>query len=228
MKALLLKDYYAVLKNIKIITLVSAVLITAFLSLTGIVTGQTDAMFFISLGMSLFWGLFAVILTRVTFQFDENSGWMQYALTTPVSRKEYLNSKYLFLLLTSIGCSLCGMAVSAITSLILGEINWKIYLLLIPAFAVTGILFSMILGSWMIPLFIRFRCQKAVTVMFGVLAGWFAVSISLLLLSAMLTHSDAYSELSGQRIAEIFLLLFAGSTIGMIFQSYRWIETKEV
>ena len=52
---------------------------------------------------SLFWGifpfLFAVMNTRMTFSYDEQTKWNSFLVTMPVSRKQMAEEKYLLVFL---------------------------------------------------------------------------------------------------------------------------------
>ena len=227
MKALLLKDYYNIRKDIKFTILIMAMIMILFFVMALILKEYSV---YLSLFISAICGIFSTVLTGLTFQADEVSGWMEYALTTPVSRKTYLNSKYLFQVLLG-GCgSIFGGATALITVFLSGEKSWRMYMA-IPVFMLVGMLVSVLSGALSIPLFIRFRYQRALFLIIGMISACPVLSMVLSVLFSRIRRntyiSGTFTTMIFQGYAIIIMILAVLIPVVLFFLSYRWIEKKE-
>lgn len=88
MKGLLLKDFYSLRKDyISLVMSVAGVAAIMIFFVRDFFHPQVFVLLFSVLPMSLIIG---------SFNYDDKAGFMKYGLTTPVSRKGYLASKYVF------------------------------------------------------------------------------------------------------------------------------------
>lgn len=145
MKGLLLKDYYLIRSILYIILVVFAVIGIAmsFLTSTWVLTVIATVM----LGM----------ISVTTINMDKSSGWRKVSVTLPVSRKTFLDSKYiLYLLLSGIGL-LLGVTLSIIVSVFKGQLDYNAMLLFISI----SIAMALLSGSMTIPFAFLFSEEKS-------------------------------------------------------------------
>lgn len=145
MKGLLLKDYYLIRSILYIILAVFAVIGIgmSFLTSTWVLTVIATVM----LGM----------ISVTTINMDKSSGWRKISVVLPVSRKTFLDSKYiLYLLLSGIGLFL-GITLSVIVSVFKGQLDYNSMLLFI-SISIAMALFS---GSMTIPFAFLFSEEKS-------------------------------------------------------------------
>ena len=145
MKGLLLKDYYLIRSILYIILVVFAVIGIAmsFLTSTWVLTVIATVM----LGM----------ISVTTINMDKSSGWRKVSVTLPVSRKTFLDSKYiLYLLLSGIGL-LLGVTLSVIVSVFKGQLDYNSMLLFISI----SIAMALLSGSMTIPFAFLFSEEKS-------------------------------------------------------------------
>lgn len=84
MKGLLLKDFYNMKGNFKL-------LVILFVFYVGISVKSKDLTMLITM-----MGILSLILTMNNYAYDEKANWEKVALTMPLSREELVYSKYLF------------------------------------------------------------------------------------------------------------------------------------
>lgn len=145
MKGLLLKDYYLIRSILYIILVVFLVvgIGLSFLTSTWVLTVIATVM----LGM----------ISVTTINMDKSSGWRKISAVLPVSRKTFLDSKYiLYLLLSGIGLFL-GIILSLIVSTFKGQFDYQSMLLFI-SISIAMALFS---GSMTIPFAFLFSEEKS-------------------------------------------------------------------
>ncbi len=115
-KGLLLKDLY-VFKNFKGNIIFSIVM---FLFLITMASMQIDVFTAGSILFLIFFGMNSIS----TFSYDENADSDKYLLSLPITRKEIVKSKYLFIFLNSFLSIVMGILASLIiTLLIRGKVN---------------------------------------------------------------------------------------------------------
>lgn len=115
-KGLLLKDLY-VFRNFKGNIIFSIIM---FIILIGIGSMQNDIFTIGSILFLIFFGMNSIS----SFSYDENADSDKYLLSLPITRKDIVLSKYLFVFLNSFISILAGILVSlVITILIRGKVN---------------------------------------------------------------------------------------------------------
>ncbi len=115
-KGLLLKDLY-VFKNFKG-NIIFSILMFLFLIIMG--SMQSDIFMIGSILFLIFFGMNSIS----SFSYDENADLDKYLLSLPITRKEIVLSKYLFVFLNSFISIVVGIIVSfIITILIRGKVN---------------------------------------------------------------------------------------------------------
>lgn len=146
MKGLLYKDFINLQRNAKLMLLPLLIFAVAFLP---------------SASAGLYPMTISILASRFvisTFSFDEQSQWTKYALTTPVSRKEYVAEKFVLLLFFSITGALFGLAVAMV-----GNLCFHISILFdsLLFFTIFGMFLSIIFGCVTVMLIFRFGTENA-------------------------------------------------------------------
>src|SRR5699024_10676815 len=107
MKGLILKDFYIIRSLLAIICVIFLVI---GISLSYLVTPWVlTVLATVILGMNV----------TSTINIDKTSGWLKTVVTTPVSRKTFINSKYIMYLLLSFVGLLFGLTFGFIATLFL-------------------------------------------------------------------------------------------------------------
>jgi len=122
MKGLLLKDFYNT-RRMAAVLLSMPVMIMAVFFLANLFADEDDAEDMLMLlnflpFVPFVMGMLSVVLTMNSASYDETSNHLCYALTTPISRKNYLNSKYLLLAVYA-GVYVCFSALMMLIFLVL-------------------------------------------------------------------------------------------------------------
>lgn len=208
MKSMMLKDLYNISHNAK-----QMVFLCLFLAVCLIPSGGVEV-------ISVEFGVLFGMMTITTFSFDEKSKWEKYAMVMPVSRRDYVLAKYGNSVLYGIMGAGSGMALSFLIGLFTGKLNRMVALTILGCGA-TGILFSLFLGSVMIPLIIRFGTEHARMIMLGSVAVP-SLLVFLVYKAAPSLGTNAVSNLSIAGVALIAVWLLVSP-----FLSVKWFEKKE-
>ena len=159
MKGLIMKDLYNISYNMKYTILA--------LIMWGI-------MFIPSAGVGGYIVMCAFLcssMTNSTLAFDEQSGWSQYAMITPVTRREVVKGKYCILMITGIAGILFGLAAGTIGTVIAERLHvqagdvWfegdaRQMLLAILLCAAIGMVLVMVSGSIVIAASFRYGVEN--------------------------------------------------------------------
>lgn len=101
-------------------------------------------------------GFLAMICTLSAFSYDNYNHWDEFALSLPLTRKDLVQSKYLFMVIISLVAAvivgLCSLVIGLISGIPMNEIM---------AGALGGLLASLLLGGLVIPLVYIFGVEKA-------------------------------------------------------------------
>lgn len=106
-------------------------------------------------------GILCSMMVITTFSFDEQSKWTKYAMIMPVSKKDYVISKFIVLALFSLIGILAGAILGTIGGLLLHKISSGISLLMSLGATAIGFIIADIFGSVSIPLLFKFGAEKA-------------------------------------------------------------------
>lgn len=106
-------------------------------------------------------GILCSMMVITTFSFDEQSKWTKYAMIMPVSKKDYVISKFIVLALFSLIGILTGAILGTIGGLLLHKISSGISLLMSLSATAIGFIIADIFGSVSIPLLFKFGAEKA-------------------------------------------------------------------
>ncbi len=145
MKFLMLKDFYNIKHNIK-----QLMILVLIFAVTILPSGPEGFMVSIS--------VICATLITTTFSFDERSNWSKYALIMPVSRKNYVKSKYCMSLI--LGGA--GLALGIVCGIIGGMVTKNpVSLLLMLVCILVSIIAILFINAFMIPQIIKFGTEKA-------------------------------------------------------------------
>jgi len=236
MKALLLKEFYTMKNSIILSAVLTAGIMTVFLTLLGTVGARNgDIAVFLFGSTFLIITIISSVMITGTFQNDEKSGWMQYALATPVSRKQYLNSKYLFQLIAGLTGSICSACFLILCYLITGSFNAGV-LLWVLFWIAMGTAISMIIGIWYISLMTKYTYAKASGIVIAIFMSLFFLLTALAVITygVLIPVADDHKDmliLINFIVRGLIILIpiaFLTSTGILFYKSYRWIAQKEI
>ncbi|SOC35643.1 ABC-2 transporter permease [Ureibacillus acetophenoni] len=205
MRALLMKDFLMLSKQIKMMVAIFAVLI-----IISFITNMTMVLVIFSL-------IFASLQLTTAFTFDEMSKWDKYANTLPVDRKTIVQSKYV------LGLILIASGIVIFTPVVFLSDEMTRQLPFIDIFQTIVIVLSIALFyiSLTIPLFIKFGTQKARFIIFAIVflpvfgSGFIQYGLRTVGLNQLMSYIK-YVPIA----AFVFLLL-------SYFVSVKWYERKE-
>lgn len=168
MKGLLIKDFFILCTQKKFFMMILAMGI--------LLTFAGQDITFVMGYMMMVFGIFS----GTTITYDEMNHGMSFLLTLPVSRKQYVQSKYLFLIL-SVAAALAVSFLLGYAGSAVGNVAADM-----PELAVTGVMMAFVVMAFMsiyLPLILKFGAEKAriaVAVLFGmsIFVGWLSDIIS--------------------------------------------------
>ena len=147
MKGLLLKDWYQIKSNMKTMYLtVLAVLVIWTLSASG---ASTFAMNY----AAIFLGILPVSLLA----YDHSSGWTEYGLTLPMSRKIQVAEKYLI----GVICAAVSVGLSGVSCGVIVLLGKPLPDAPVSIWMEFGVLAILLMNGIMLPLYYRFGPEKA-------------------------------------------------------------------
>lgn len=163
-------------------------------------------------------------MLQTTFTYDEYKGGMKYILTLPVTRKQYVQSKFLLAGLLGIVGTVFGLAINTVVSLIKGGSMFEI---LDIAILFAGVMIIvLLLTAIYIPLLLKFGVERGrlmAFMMMIILAVTIAISVVVLIdVLEQMTNGLEAAAFFGI-IAFVIIAIFAGSYLA----SLRIMEKKE-
>ena len=224
LKGLLLNDFYTLKEQY---FSYMKVMIPCFI-LLGIVNSDTpvtelsDLSYFIIMLL-----IFPMSVMMSLFTYEEKSGYMKYAFTMPITRKTYIQEKYLFHILNTAGAVLIGDMLILIFALIDGYFPDMHGFLWLICYSGIEFLVSMIFGTWVISLNMKFNISKTRIIM---VMGMAFVMITVIVIAGGLLKTVTDSEWNTPAFWMIATLggVLVLLTIWMFFMSFRWTERKEL
>lgn len=106
-------------------------------------------------------GILCSMMVITTFSFDDQSKWTKYAMIMPVSKRDYVISKFIVLAIFSLIGVFAGAVMGTIGGLLLHKISsFSSFLMSLGALAI-GFTIADIFGSVSIPLLFKFGAEKA-------------------------------------------------------------------
>lgn len=213
MKGLILKDLYNISHNIK------AFLFTIiFIAICMIPSAGTT-------GFGVTVTLICSMMTMTTFSMDERSNWMKYALIMPISRKEYVKSKFIVNLIFTVFGMILGGIIGMIGVMVKGSQDFVIDLITTGACCIVGLLLGIFYGSIMIPLIIKWGAEKArmIAVIAVAIPSLIAFLVYQLIVSLGITLTEIYI-VAGIVLVVIVIVLLNVVSFRM---SVKWLKEKE-
>ena len=160
-----------------------------------------------------------MVMINNSFGYDERSGWMQYALTNPISRIQYYHSKFLTHAVNVLCGTALGLAIGMIIAGVTGQLTISALLGMLTTAGVTVV--GMCLVSIIfIPLMLKFGVQKGAIVMMVIFASVGGISAALVV--GLTLISDNFLL-----IIPIIAALILGGFITMYFLGRKWVLEKE-
>lgn len=161
MKGLLLKDGYQTVSQMKTMYLTVAVVLVVWMFST------SDSYAFPISYAAIFLGVLPVNLLG----YDQNSGWVEYSLTLPVSKKVLVAEKYLVGLL----CAAASVVISGLFAVILSLRKGAALDGTALFFVGDGVNIILLMNSISLPLMYRFGAEKARMIYILTFAGFGAL-----------------------------------------------------
>lgn len=209
MKSMILKDYYNIRHNIRMMLFMIVFMAVCIMPSSG------------PEGMIAAGCVICCMITVTTFSFDEKCKWEKYALIMPVSRWEYVMGKYVMNILFGLFGFVSSLLITAVYYIITGKTN-------IPALigcSIVGIVLMLVIGSIQVPLIIRFGAENARIVMIAATAVPVLLMFMIYKLLPVLHIQITDRLVIGALAASAVLII--GLTVGSYFLSLKWFKEKE-
>jgi len=225
LKGLLLNDFYTLkdqyLSYIKI--LIPCMALLGIINAPEQINGLSDFSYLVLLLIIL-----PMSLMMALFTYEEKCDYMKYILTTPVTRKNYIQEKYIFYLLHIGGMLLLGNFLIIVFSLInrytptVQDFQWLL------KFSGGEFLISLVFGTWVIALSMRFSISKVRVIMIVAMGMFVGITVSFTAstMNAIINQVGTAGKISGIMIGIGAILLIL--TIWLFVMSFRWAKRKEL
>ena len=160
-----------------------------------------------------------MVMINNSFGYDERSGWMQYALTNPISRIQYYHSKFLTHAVNVLCGTVLGLAVGVIIAGVTGQLTFALLGEILATSA--GTVFALCLvGIVFIPLMLKFGVQKGAIVTMVSFASVGGISAALVVGLTQINDDLTF-------IIPIIAVVALGLFITMYFLGRKWVLEKE-
>lgn len=222
MKALLLNDFYVFKKDYKTYIGIYSFLILFFVVMS--VNMTAESFFDFSYLITPFI-VFAMSVITAIFQYDEKSGFMQYAMTMPFTKKEYIKEKYAFYFLNVFASCIMAGIVLTIAGAFQGLAFTMDSLQNLGSLILIILILSVFMGIWQISLVMKFGSSKAkiivmsVTVVIGIIS-----SMVIGFMPELVENGMKHMIIA---IACIVTAIFLGITCWLYHMGFVWADRKE-
>lgn len=151
MKSLVLKDLYNIGNNLKSLFFMIFAFMCIFIPQTGVLSCM--------IGISVLCGTLVI----TTFSFDERSKWAMYAMTMPISKKEYVKGKFMTMTLFACIGAVTSLVVSTLGGILLKQISLgqKGVIIELLVMTLVGFLIAEVMGSVSLPILFKLGAEKA-------------------------------------------------------------------
>ncbi len=209
MKGLLLKDLSYIRNSKMLVTICFIAVLFTFIEVNYVTN---------------YLAIMAVSMLQTTFSYDEYKSGMKYILTLPVTRKQYVRSKYLLALLLG-ACSTCiGMTIQLIGTFVRSGFQADMSDLILMV--VISVWLNLILTAIYIPLILKFGIERGrIIVICALLIMAVTIIISVMVFIDVL--DILLAGLSGVGVFLAFAGLILAIFIGSYFASLHIMEKKE-
>lgn len=209
MKSMILKDYFNIRHNIKML-----VISIVFMAVCIVPSSGPEGMIAASC-------IICCMITVTTFSFDEKCKWEKYALIMPVTRRQYVMGKYVMNVLFGIFGLAAGLVITVAFYIITGKTDFPAMI----ACSIAGIILMLVTGSLQIPMIIRFGAENARLVL---IAGAALPVFLMFLVYKMVPY--LHITVTRQLIVgalTVAALLIIGLMVGSYYLSLKWFREKE-
>lgn len=213
MKSLILKDIYNISHNAKqlLFTLI-------FIAICMLPTSSAG-------GLGVMVTIICSMMTITTFSMDERSNWTKYALIMPITRKDYIKSKYLVNVIFTAFGMVVGSLIGMIGIMIKGSGNLVDDVLTAVVSCGVGFLMGNIYGSMFIPLIIKWGSEKARMISVVAIAIPSVILFGIYKLFAALGIKLSGISIIIMVIAIVSIIVLIN--IGSFMISVKWLKEKE-
>lgn len=216
MKGLIYKDLIMELHELKRMWLFLLIFLIGFPFIMFGTSDDPSEIYNISMVMCTVMGM---VMINNSFGYDERSGWMQYALTNPVSRMQYYHAKFVTHAVNVFcGCA-AGLVVGSILAGVTGQLTLSVFGEMLAASGLSALAVCLV-GVIFVPLMLKFGVQKTALILMVVFLALAGVSAALVI--GLLTISD--SLLFIIPIVAVFAL---GVFITMYLLGRKWMLERE-
>lgn len=163
MKGLLIKDFGYLGLNKKIFSVIIAVIVVAFL------IGGNNSASFLSGFLTSYLAVMMGFQVMGSITYDEYKGGLAYIMTMPITRCQYVLSKYIYAAILTVIGALAGYAVS-LTAIIITEGTGNVDLASTVAELLTVYGVVILLNAIMIPVQLKYGSDKGKMVIFVLVA----------------------------------------------------------
>lgn len=213
MKGLLLKDFYSLRKDyISMVIAIATYIAVMLLFMRDNFSPSVFILLFTILPMTLIIG---------SFNYDDKAGFMKYGLTTPVSRKGYLASKYVFQFIHSLTSAVLSAILLLVSAAVSEEgITSRSFLRAAIFFAIVFII-SNIICITIISLTMKFEFARVRVI----------YTCALLLCGALVGASMVITLVLPMNVKYVFLglgIIVLGLSAWLFVMSFKWAQRKEL
>lgn len=213
MKSLILKDIYNISHNAKQLLFTIIFIAICMIPSTG------------ASGFGVTVTMICSMMTMTTFSMDERSNWMKYALIMPVTRKDYVKSKYVVNLIFTLFGMIIGALIGTVGLMVKGSGNLADNLQTTLACCIVGVMIGIFYGGVFIPLLFKWGAEKArmISVVAVAIPSFIAFGLYKLAIYLGIKLAGANVVIG---IIAIIMMLIAMNIISFRL-SVKWLKEKE-
>lgn len=222
MKGLVYKDLITELHELRRMAVFLLVFAFGMPILFSVSSGDWSEVYGMPLTMCSVLGM---VMINNVFAYDEKSGWMQYALVNPVSRMQYYHAKFLTHVFNTITGSVLGLAVSSLLAAVTGQMTLSLFGQLLAQAGATAAAFCVI-GTWIIPLFLKYGVQKGAFMVMLIFIGVAILCTGLVMIS-LGSMTNPFAEGAPLWTPIMLVLIVLGSFVTLYLLGRKWMGEKE-
>ncbi len=222
MKGLVYKDLMSELHELRRMAVFLLVFAFGMPILFAVSTGDLSEIYGMPMTMCSVLGM---VMINNTFGYDEKSSWMQYAFTNPVSRMQYYHAKLLTHVVNTVSGCILGLVVSSLLAAVTGQMTLPLLGKLLAQTGATAAALCLI-GTWIIPLFLKYGVQRGTFMVLLVSIGIGAICLGLVTLGFEL-DTNQYSTDPPIWAAVVVAGVVVGSFIMLYLLGRKWMREKE-
>lgn len=216
MRGLVYKDLMTEVHELKRMAVVLLVFLIGFPVMMYATSDDLSELYGMPMTMCTVMGM---VMINNSFGYDERSGWMQYALTNPISRIQYYHSKFLTHAVNVLCGTALGLAIGMIIAGVTGQLTLAVLLEILATSGLTAVALCLT-GIIFVPLMLKFGVQKGAIVTMVIFASVGGIGAALVV--GLTLISDNFLL-----IIPIIAALILGGFITMYFLGRKWILEKE-